>query len=150
LSYVLLRGVKDRMFCSSCGSELVNGAIFCSKCGTKLGDMDFSKINAKLRKANKVVNCTCNECLYSGNMKFIKYRWNLFQRYGLLVIIAIGLDRVLTSIFPFWFNIIFAILFINIWVYISNRPKYMECPNCEKIIYRSTIEKVIDNPVYEK
>ena len=139
-----------KVFCPKCGLELTTDVAFCSKCGTKVSETDFSEINTKLQRANKVVNCTCAECKYSGNMAFVKYKWNLFQRYGLLVIIAIILDRILPSIFPYWFNIFFGIIFINIWVFISSLPKYMECPNCGKILYQATVEKVVDNPTYVK
>ena len=123
------------MFCPKCGLELTTDVAFCLKCGTKVSETDFFEINAKLQRANKVVNCTCAECKYSGNMAFVKYKWNLFQRYGLLVIIAIILDRILPNIFPYWFNIFFGIIFVNIWVFISSLPKYIECPNCGKILY---------------
>lgn len=138
------------MFCSKCGFELESDVAFCSRCGTKICESDFSKINAKLQKAKKVVNCTCAECKYSGNMVFVKYKWNLFQRYGLLVIFLIILDRILPNTFPYWFYVFFGLLLIEIWVFVSSLPKYMECPNCGKIIYQASVEKVIDNPVYVK
>lgn len=138
------------MFCPKCGLELANDVAFCSKCGTKICEIDFSEINVKLQKANKVVNCTCAECKYSGNMIFVKYKWNLFQRYGLMVVIAIILDRILPHIFPYWVNIFFGIIFVNIWVFLSSIPKYMECPNCGKMLYQASVEKVIDNPIYVK
>jgi hypothetical protein len=41
------------MFCSKCGTELLDGSQFCSKCGTKLGDVSFTATSVDTNKVLK-------------------------------------------------------------------------------------------------
>ena len=138
------------MYCSKCGEKVLEGASFCAKCGMKLDIISQQDVSGKLQTAKKVSNCNCSKCGYSGNMKFIRYKWGPIKRYVLLIVVALVGDVVLV---PHVNSVILFILGIGLfWLCdtIGAMPKYLQCPNCDSDIYVVNTETVVDNPTYTK
>jgi len=138
------------MYCQKCGEKILEGASFCAKCGTKLKNIPKENVNEKLKMAKKVSNCNCPKCGYSGNMKFVRYKWNPIKRWALLVVIALIGDALLAHRVNSIILAILGIVFYWIWDTIGTMPKYLQCPNCGADVYVVDVEKVRDNPTYIK
>lgn len=138
------------MYCPKCGEKILEGTGFCSKCRIKLDNISQQNVSEKLKTAKKVSNCNCPKCGYSGNMKFVKYKWNPIKRYALIIVIALIADIVLA---PHVNSVILFILgIVLLWLCdtIGAMPKYLQCPNCDIDVYVANVEKVRDNPTYIK
>ena len=138
------------MYCPKCGEKITDGVGFCSKCGMILDNISHQNVSEKLKTAKKVSNYDCPKCGYSGNMKFVKYRWNPIKRYALLIVITLIADAMFVPRVHIIILFIIAGVIVRVYDTIGSMPKYLQCPNCDADVYVVNMEEVRNNPTYIK
>ncbi len=113
---------------------------FCSNCGNKQIDesnnSDKAQTAQRLKPYNKLKQCTCLECGYSGLMGVVKPKNSLCKRF-LIPLIPAFIVAFITYAknLPTWGSIIaVTVTWIIIDIVLGNEKKVLYCPNCGKEI----------------